>query len=393
MAKEIGLHKLATTLKDFRKDNKISQEDFAKQLEIARSTLSYYERAKSEPPIYTLVKMSEVMNCSIDELLGTTKAISNSAEEKFSCNELIEKIYYLNELIDKNRKNYEDLIMSKKRTERMFDELSMSKKRTERMFDELSMSKKRTERMFDELSMSKKRTERMFDELSMSKKRTERMFIELTRVLNRSESDIKTFQKLSKEFATLLDKNKSIENEYSKSIKEVNEDNIFNYSITEKEDFFSSNLKDLISNLNFIPIDVVGEVSCGTPSYAFNEISKSIALPSNYKDCFALRVKGNSMNKLFKDNELIICCRNKTPIDGDIVIAYLSENNEATCKKIHKKKDKLELHPCSTLPYEIQYYDKNSDINIIGVVLGSLNDILDLENIDIEDLKEKLNTI
>ena len=351
MAKEIGLHRLATTLKDFRKDNKISQEDFAKQLEIARSTLSYYERAKSEPPIYTLVKMSEVMNCSIDELLGTTKAITNSDEEKFSYNELTEKIYYLNELIDRNRKNYEDLIMSKKRTERMIDELLMSKKRTERMFTEL------------------------------------------TRVLNRSESDIKTFQKLSKEFASLLDKNKSIENEYSKSIKEVNEDNIFNYSITEKEDFLSSNLKDLISNLNFIPIDVVGEVSFGTPSYAFNEISKSIALPSNYKDCFALRVKGNSMNKLFKDNELIICCRNKTPIDGDIVIAYLSENNEATCKKIHKKKDKLELHPCSTLPYEIQYYDKNSDINIIGVVLGSLTDILDLENIDIEDLEEKLNTI
>ncbi|EHR1329444.1 TPA: helix-turn-helix domain-containing protein [Clostridium perfringens] len=337
MAKEIGLHRLATTLKDFRKDNKISQEDFAKQLEIARSTLSYYERAKSEPPIYTLVKMSEVMNCSIDELLGTNKEITNSTEEKFSYSELTEKIYYLNELIDKNIKTYEDLIMSKKRTERMFTEL--------------------------------------------------------TRVLNRSESDILTFQKLSKEFASLLDKNKSIENEYSKSIKEVNEDNIFNYSITEKENFLSSNFKDLISNLNFIPIDVVGEVSCGTPSYAFNEISKSIALPSNYKDCFALRVKGNSMNKLFKDNELIICCRNKTPIDGDIVIAYLSENNEATCKKIHKKKDKLELHPCSTLPYEIQYYDKNSDINIIGVVLGSLNDILDLENIDIEDLEEKLNTI
>ncbi|MGC5816145.1 helix-turn-helix domain-containing protein [Clostridium perfringens] len=365
MAKEIGLHRLATTLKDFRKDNKISQEDFAKQLEIARSTLSYYERAKSEPPIYTLVKMSEVMNCSIDELLGTTKEITSSTKEKFSYSELTEKIYYLNELIDKNIKTYEDLIMSKKRTERMLDELSMSKKRTERMFDELLMSKKRTERMFTEL----------------------------TRVLNRSESDIKTFQKLSKEFATLLNKNKSIENEYSKSIKEVNEDNIFNYSITEKEDFLSSNLKDLISNLNFIPIDVVGEVSCGTPSYVFNEISKSIALPSNYKDCFALRVKGNSMNKLFKDNELIICCRNKTPIDGDIVIAYLSENNEATCKKIHKKKDKLELYPCSTLPYEIQYYDKNSDINIIGVVLGSLSDILDLENIDIEDLEEKLNTI
>lgn len=352
MAKEIGLHRLATTLKDFRKDNKISQEDFAKQLEIARSTLSYYERAKSEPPIYTLVKMSEVMNCSIDELLGTTKAKLNSNEEKFSYSELTEKIYYLNELINRNRKTYEDLIMSKKRTERMLDELQMSKKRTERMF------------------------------------------VELHRIINRSESDIRTFQELSKEFAKLLEKNEPTENKYDKnSLNLFDENVVYNFSTTQKEDFLSSNLKDLVSNLNFIPIDVVGEVSCGTPSYAFNEISKSIALPSNYKDCFALRVKGNSMNKLFKDNELIICCQNKTPIDGDIVIAYLNENTEATCKKIHKKKDKLELHPCSSLPYEIQYYDKNSDINIVGVVLGSLNDILDLENIDIEDIEEKLNTI
>ncbi|WP_341483878.1 S24 family peptidase [Clostridium perfringens] len=69
-------------------------------------------------------------------------------------------------------------------------------------------------------------------------------------------------------------------------------------------------------------------------------------------------------------------------------MAYLSENNEATCKKIHKKKDKLELHPGSNLPYEIQYCNKNSDINISGVVLGSLNDILDLENINIEALEK-----
>ncbi|MDZ7541919.1 LexA family transcriptional regulator, partial [Clostridium perfringens] len=228
-----------------------------------------------------------------------------------------------------------------------------------------------------------------FKELESSKLRTERMFNELKRTRNRAENDIKLFQELSKEFTNTLDKELEINLSDALEYQDIN----YNFSTTEKEDFLSSNLKDLISNLNFIPIDVVGEVSCGTPSYVFNEISKSIALPSNYKDCFALIVKGNSMNKLFKDNELIICCRNKTPIDGDIVIAYLSENNEATCKKIHKKKDKLELHPCSTLPYEIQYYDKNSDINIIGVVLGSLNDILDLENIDIKDLKEKLNTI
>ncbi|WP_283701345.1 S24 family peptidase, partial [Clostridium perfringens] len=311
--------------------NKLSQAELAEKLGVARTTIGYYERAEVEPNIYTLVQLSKLMNRSIDSLLGLNHSTENTNDLNNS--DLSKKIFILNKLIEKNNQS--------------------------------------------------------FKELESSKLRTERMFNELKRTRNRAENDIKLFQELSKEFTNTLDKEHEINLSDALEYQDIN----YNFSTTEKEDFLSSNLKDLISNLNFIPIDVVGEVSCGTPSYAFNEISKSIALPSNYKDCFALRVKGNSMNKLFKDNELIICCRNKTPIDGDIVIAYLSENNEATCKKIHKKKDKLELHPCSTLPYEIQYYDKNSDINIIGVVLGSLNDILDLENIDIEDLEEKLNTI
>ncbi|MBO3392442.1 S24 family peptidase [Clostridium perfringens] len=328
---EIELHNLALNIKEFRKKNKLSQAELAEKLGVARTTIGYYERAEVEPNIYTLIQLSKLMNRSIDSLLGLNHSTENTNDLNNS--DLSKKIFILNKLIEKNNQS--------------------------------------------------------FKELESSKLRTERMFNELKRTRNRAENDIKLFQELSKEFTNTLDKEHEINLSDSLEYQDIN----YNFSTTEKEDFLSSNLKDLISNLNFIPIDVVGEVSCGTPSYAFNEISKSIALPSNYKDCFALRVKGNSMNKLFKDNELIICCRNKTPIDGDIVIAYLSENNEATCKKIHKKKDKLELHPCSTLPYEIQYYDKNSDINIIGVVLGSLTDILDLENIDIEYLEEKLNTI
>ena len=328
---EIELHNLALNIKEFRKKNKLSQAELAEKLGVARTTIGYYERAEVEPNIYTLIQFSKLMNRSIDSLLGLNHSTENTNDLNNS--DLSKKIFILNKLIEKNNQS--------------------------------------------------------FKELESSKLRTERMFNELKRTRNRAENDIKLFQELSKEFTNTLDKEHEINLSDALEYQDIN----YNFSTTEKEDFLSSNLKDLISNLNFIPIDVVGEVSCGTPSYAFNEISKSIALPSNYKDCFALRVKGNSMNKLFKDNELIICCRNKTPIDGDIVIAYLSENNEATCKKIHKKKDKLELHPCSTLPYEIQYYDKNSDINIIGVVLGSLTDILDLENIDIEYLEEKLNTI
>lgn len=300
---EIELHNLALNIKEFRKKNKLSQDELAEKLGVARTTIGYYERAEVEPNIYTLVQLSKLMNRSIDSLLGLNHL--NETKNDLNNSDLSKKIFILNKLIEKNTQSFNDLETSKLRTERMFNELK--------------------------------------------------------RTRNRAENDIKLFQELSKEFTNNLDKEHEINLSDALEYQDIN----YNFSTTEKEDFLSSNLKDLISNLNFIPIDVIGEVSCGTPSYAFNEISKSIASPSNYKDCFALRVKGNSMNKLFKDNELIICCRNKTPIDGDIVIAYLNENNEATCKKIHKKKDELELHPCSTLPYEIQYYDKNSDINII----------------------------
>ncbi|HAT4359427.1 TPA: helix-turn-helix domain-containing protein, partial [Clostridium perfringens] len=279
---EIELHNLALNIKEFRKKNKLSQAELAEKLGVARTTIGYYERAEVEPNIYTLIQLSKLMNRSIDSLLGLNHSTENTNDLNNS--DLSKKIFILNKLIEKNNQS--------------------------------------------------------FKELESSKLRTERMFNELKRTRNRAENDIKLFQELSKEFTNTLDKEHEINLSDALEYQDIN----YNFSTTEKEDFLSSNLKDLISNLNFIPIDVVGEVSCGTPSYAFNEISKSIALPSNYKDCFALRVKGNSMNKLFKDNELIICCRNKTPIDGDIVIAYLSENNEATCKKIHKKKDKLELH-------------------------------------------------
>lgn len=170
------------------------------------------------------------MNRSIDSLLGLNHSTENTNDLNNS--DLSKKIFILNKLIEKNNQS--------------------------------------------------------FKELESSKLRTERMFNELKRTRNRAENDIKLFQELSKEFTNTLDKEHEINLSDALEYQDIN----YNFSTTEKEDFLSSNLKDLISNLNFIPIDVVGEVSCGTPSYAFNEISKSIALPSNYKDCFALRVKG-----------------------------------------------------------------------------------------------------
>lgn len=96
------------------------------------------------------------------------------------------------------------------------------------------------------------------------------------------------------------------------------------------------------------------------------------------------------MNKLFINGELLVCCLNKLPKHNAIVIAYIPEYEESTCKKLKQKSEIVKLHQYSTKAYEIQRYDENSDLEISAVVLGSLSDILEKENIDINELEEEL---
>lgn len=57
--------KLAT----LRKQNKISQEKLALQLNVSRSTVAMWENNSNEPDNKTLVKIANILNTSVDELL------------------------------------------------------------------------------------------------------------------------------------------------------------------------------------------------------------------------------------------------------------------------------------------------------------------------------------
>ena len=355
--KEIGMSHLAFKLQVFRENNDMTQAELAKKLNISRATLSYYENAKNEPPIYTLIKMSEVLNCSIDSLLGLEKD-SNSKSNQETSIDFSSKIFQLNNLIKKNKKT------------------------------------------FEELSLSKRRSDRMLNELIMSKKRNDLIFKEFEKAINRSDASKKIFDELSEEFLESLKKTntnlkENIKEEYAEELVPEIENSINSEpSYKKKESFLEEYLIDLTENENlsqkFIPVNVVGSVKCGSPGYAYKEVSSTLALPAKYKDCYLLKADGDSMNKLFHDGELIVCCPNKIPHNNDIVVAYIPEHEEATCKKLKCEHQTLELHPCSTMAYEIQRYDENSDVQIMSVVLGSLSDILEKENIDINELEEEL---
>ena len=149
----------ADNLKKYRKENKLTQGDLAKRLNVSRSAISYYEKGTVEPSIYFLINLANEMNCSIENLFGFNREVSIELPKNLTKEELkpIEKEFKKEEVEIDDPKYYLDkLKKTLLKVQRSYIELDMSKKRADRMADELNMSRKRANRMADELEISKK---------------------------------------------------------------------------------------------------------------------------------------------------------------------------------------------------------------------------------------------
>lgn len=61
---------LGTRLRKFRKENGYSQSHIANVLGIERSTYTYYETGKTVPVIFDLMRLADLYDTSMDDLLG-----------------------------------------------------------------------------------------------------------------------------------------------------------------------------------------------------------------------------------------------------------------------------------------------------------------------------------
>ncbi len=61
---------LQNRLKSLRKENKFTQEDIAKKLNMTTSGYGYYEQGKNKPPLEILQKLASLYSVSLDYLLG-----------------------------------------------------------------------------------------------------------------------------------------------------------------------------------------------------------------------------------------------------------------------------------------------------------------------------------
>lgn len=56
-------------LKEIRLNKGITQEDLAKELNVGQNTISQWETGERTPRVPTLIKLAEVLDCSVGELL------------------------------------------------------------------------------------------------------------------------------------------------------------------------------------------------------------------------------------------------------------------------------------------------------------------------------------
>ncbi|QHL86222.1 helix-turn-helix domain-containing protein [Nibribacter ruber] len=61
---------LSTNLKYLRKKENLTQVQLAEKLQIKRSLIGAYEEGRAEPKLVTLMKMAQVFNLSVDELIN-----------------------------------------------------------------------------------------------------------------------------------------------------------------------------------------------------------------------------------------------------------------------------------------------------------------------------------
>lgn len=127
------------------------------------------------------------------------------------------------------------------------------------------------------------------------------------------------------------------------------------------------------NSINILPYSdfiCYGAVSAGTGEWLGEEYKEEVTLPAsivpNQAFDFVLRVNGNSMEPLFKDDEYIFVRKTEDIRNGQIGVFVV--DGEAYLKKAYLEKDCLRLVSLNK-NYEDLLFNGQNDIKLVGVVV------------------------
>ena len=124
----------------------------------------------------------------------------------------------------------------------------------------------------------------------------------------------------------------------------------------------------------FSEIPMLGRIAAGTPIEALQETSHTIAVPAAMLasgEHYALQVSGDSMVEAgILDGDTVLIRRGDTAENGAIVVALLTEDNEATLKRFYRRGREIELEPANA-SYQTRVVDADA-VKVQGQLVGLL---------------------
>ena len=129
-------------------------------------------------------------------------------------------------------------------------------------------------------------------------------------------------------------------------------------------------------------IQIVGSIAAGQPlpvfssegaaaSEEFDTVEVSPDLPRRHGKLFALTVHGTSMiDALIDDGDVVVIKPEQEAANGDMVVAWLREEEEATLKKFYREGDRVRLQPANRTMSPI--YCQAENVEVRGKVVTVL---------------------
>lgn len=178
-----------------------------------------------------------------------------------------------------------------------------------------------------------------------------------------------------KEAAQQLDMPYTTYVNYEKGTREPNSETLIKLS-----KFFGTTIDDLLGSGNipsgFSPlpemkaIPLVGDIACGTPITAEENIIARVGVPAAWRADFALTCHGDSMAPKIQDGDIV--CIRKQPTVENGEVAAVRIDGEATLKHFYRTGDTVTLMPdnpaaCAPLVYS---GDEINQLVIEGKAVG-----------------------
>ncbi len=125
-------------------------------------------------------------------------------------------------------------------------------------------------------------------------------------------------------------------------------------------------------------IPLLGVIAAGHPigvpdsdtwETAPNRIEVPAYITQGRQNAYALEVRGNSMvDAMIGDGDVVIMYQTYDIKNGDVVAAWLKNEQEVTLKKIYFEGDRVRLQPCN--PFMMPFSQPSSNVEVQGKVNG-----------------------